>query len=67
MESADVNYSRTWFSSIYVGGTSSSAMSGGAISGMGCLVLQLFATGGNGSYLDFGSELATHGTRGTKP
>jgi hypothetical protein len=41
------------FSSFLVCGPSSSARSGGAISGMGCMVPQPFAAGGNRSYLEF--------------
>jgi hypothetical protein len=41
------------FISFKVGGPSSSALSGGAISGMGCMVPQPFATGGSRSYPKF--------------
>jgi hypothetical protein len=40
-------------SSFQVGGPSSSAWSGGVISGMGCRVLQPFVARGNRSYLEF--------------
>jgi hypothetical protein len=43
------------FSSFYVGGPSSSVRSGGVRSGMGCMVPQLFAAGGNRLYLEFGA------------
>jgi predicted outer membrane repeat protein len=41
------------FSSFLVDCSSSSARSGGAISGMGCMVLQLFAVGENRPYPEF--------------
>jgi hypothetical protein len=41
------------FSSFQVGGPSSSARSGGAISGIGFMVPQLFTAGGNWSYQEF--------------
>jgi hypothetical protein len=41
------------FSSFWVGGPSSSARSGGAISSIGCMVPQLFGTHGNRSYPEF--------------
>jgi hypothetical protein len=41
------------FSFIWVGGPSSSARSGGAISGTGCMVPQPFAARGNRSYPEF--------------
>jgi hypothetical protein len=40
-------------SSFWVGGPSSSAWSGGAISGMGRMVQQSFAAGGNQSHPEF--------------
>jgi hypothetical protein len=40
-------------SSFYVGGPSSSAWSGGAISGTECMVPQPFVIGGNRSYTEF--------------
>jgi hypothetical protein len=43
----------TWISSFSVGDPSSLAWSGGALSGMGCMVPQPFAAGGNWSYLEF--------------
>jgi hypothetical protein len=48
------------------GGPSSSARSGGAISGMGCTVPLPFAAGGNQSYLEFWA-IATCGTQGAGP
>jgi hypothetical protein len=47
-ESEGVDCSR-----VKVGGPSSSARSGGAISGMGCMVPQSFAAGGKRPYLKF--------------
>jgi hypothetical protein len=48
---------KTWmapsFSYFYVGGPSSSCLSGGTISGMGCMVSQAFATRGNQSHQEF--------------
>jgi hypothetical protein len=53
----EVGYKLAWitlkFSSFQVGGPSSSARSDGTLSGTGCFVPQLCATGGNRSYLDF--------------
>jgi hypothetical protein len=39
--------------SFYVGGPSSSAKSGGIMSGMRCMFPRSFATGGNRSYPDY--------------
>jgi hypothetical protein len=55
------------FSSFLVGDPSSSARSGGAISGMGCRVPQPFATGCYQSYPKFCVVTDGHGTRGTRP
>jgi hypothetical protein len=41
------------FSSFYLGDPSFSARSGGVISGMGCMVPQPFAAGGNRSHPKF--------------